>query len=659
MITPLAPQAKADDRLPLTALAMVVVSFLGLSLSTDSPLLLFFTVLVILSQAVSWRLKKNSAGAWVARTVVLGVVLIAIIFNPELIRGTLYFTLYLQLTAQLCAGELVIQCWQSPAATTPRAASVVLLSGIVFLAASTDFNDRTIWYLTPIYLLLAVLTLRQFRERQPRGSMHVHVAGRAGLIALVLALLIGGGVSSTIYRFRYDLTNWFLTMMMQYRPTESTGIASRPQLGKVFELRKSARRVMKVEGAPGPLHLRGVAYDLYSDGAWGPDLENRRYDRIPLPALQPPVKGSAHRITVTRLVDDYRILFLPLHVARVDTPARFAVQFATEMGGPLRMERFGINEYTFALPRDELHQGPVCIDPDGGAMFRLLQLPRSLDQRVRDLARQIMASAKTPQDKVRAVEKYLTTHHTYALSIDPGPGDPVTNFLLQKKSAHCEYFASAATLLLRCANVPTRYVTGYMAHEKRETGEILVRERDAHAWAESYIDGVGWITVEATPGDGRPDQTKEALPFWTRVWEWLHDAFVTARDWLADRTPTQMISALGVLGLAFALIQIWRQLRAKQAGKEFRRAYYTPGEQFRALVQEFEAELKRRGQRCPEVMTWGEYACSADSSPALRDFVAVYNRVRFGTGGKVVTEDIERLRELLGRLKSEPIGERS
>lgn len=78
---------------------------------------------------------------------------------------------------------------------------------------------------------------------------------------------------------------------------------------------------------------------------------------------------------------------------------------------------------------------------------------------------------------------------------------PVAEFLFEKKKGYCQYFASAAAVLLRLEGVPTRYVSGFHVTENNRVGNhYLVREMDAHAWVESYIPGKGWVQVDPTPG---------------------------------------------------------------------------------------------------------------------------------------------------------------
>lgn len=76
--------------------------------------------------------------------------------------------------------------------------------------------------------------------------------------------------------------------------------------------------------------------------------------------------------------------------------------------------------------------------------------------------------------------------------------DFVTRFL-EEGRGYCVHFATAGALLLRMQNIPARYVTGYVVNLDGQ-GRGTVRDGDAHAWVEIYLDGYGWYPVEMTPG---------------------------------------------------------------------------------------------------------------------------------------------------------------
>lgn len=96
---------------------------------------------------------------------------------------------------------------------------------------------------------------------------------------------------------------------------------------------------------------------------------------------------------------------------------------------------------------------------------------------------------------------------SYELELDRVPfgEDVVEYFLFQGEKGYCEHFASAGVLLLREMGVPARYVSGYVVWKDdfsagKDGYTASVPDSKAHAWAEVYLDGVGWIPVEMTPG---------------------------------------------------------------------------------------------------------------------------------------------------------------
>lgn len=124
-------------------------------------------------------------------------------------------------------------------------------------------------------------------------------------------------------------------------------------------------------------------------------------------------------------------------------------------------------------------------------------------------------------DSVYDVLTYLQKTATYNLKVESTPRgkDFVEYFLFESHEGYCAHFASAAVLMLRYLGVPARYATGYSVSASEFSGMAggeymaVVRDRQAHAWAEVYLDGVGWIPVEVTPGaEAFPDDnTMEQL----------------------------------------------------------------------------------------------------------------------------------------------------
>lgn len=138
---------------------------------------------------------------------------------------------------------------------------------------------------------------------------------------------------------------------------------------------------------------------------------------------------------------------------------------------------------------------------------RYLQLPPSVEDRVRSLAQQITAQADNDFDRASALCSYLQHALRYSLVQDEPPvyQDFVSWFLFEEQRGYCTAFASALTVMVRCIGLPARYVEGYAA-EPDADGIARVTQQNGHAWTEIYFPGFGFLPFDPTPGEGRaPD----------------------------------------------------------------------------------------------------------------------------------------------------------
>ena len=118
------------------------------------------------------------------------------------------------------------------------------------------------------------------------------------------------------------------------------------------------------------------------------------------------------------------------------------------------------------------------------------------------LARDLTATAATPYDRAQAIEAYLRRSYPYTLEVGAPPAgrDVVDYFLFELKTGFCDYYATAMVVLARAAGLPARFVTGYASGTyDRFTAEYIVLQSDAHAWAEVYFPGIGWVDLNRPP----------------------------------------------------------------------------------------------------------------------------------------------------------------
>lgn len=128
----------------------------------------------------------------------------------------------------------------------------------------------------------------------------------------------------------------------------------------------------------------------------------------------------------------------------------------------------------------------------------------TLSDRTAEYLQEITADAGTDIDKLRAIEKELSAF-TYTRTPGPLP-EAITDassfldyFLLESREGYCNYFATAFVLLARAQGIPARFVQGFCAPSKGRL-ETAVYSDMAHAWPEVYLDEIGWIPFEPTPG---------------------------------------------------------------------------------------------------------------------------------------------------------------
>lgn len=123
-------------------------------------------------------------------------------------------------------------------------------------------------------------------------------------------------------------------------------------------------------------------------------------------------------------------------------------------------------------------------------------------------AKSLTTEDATPLEKVFAIQTELATNYTYSLTVSNPASDEdfVSNFI-DTKEGYCTYFASAMTILARINGIPARYVEGFSV--SASDGNTLVLGTAAHAWCEVYIDGIGWIPIDATAA-ARSDEIVQA-----------------------------------------------------------------------------------------------------------------------------------------------------
>jgi transglutaminase-like putative cysteine protease len=137
---------------------------------------------------------------------------------------------------------------------------------------------------------------------------------------------------------------------------------------------------------------------------------------------------------------------------------------------------------------------------DSAVLRRNLALPAGSNPQTVAQGNQWRATEKTPEDIVaRALKLFGSKDFSYTLQPPLLGENSVDQFLFQTRRGFCEHYAAAFVVLMRAAGIPARVVGGYQGGERNPLdGYLVIRQSDAHAWAEVWLEGQGWIRVDPT-----------------------------------------------------------------------------------------------------------------------------------------------------------------
>jgi transglutaminase-like putative cysteine protease len=616
------------------------------------------------------------------------------------------------------------------AVTDRDALFLSMLSFAGILAAAVLTVDTTFLILFFIFLLFGISTfvgmeLRRGALGAVSPAVHAHTErdrklNRAlSLSALGVAsgsIILGGVLFFFFPRFSAGYLG-----RASFSPSLMSGFTENVELGQIGEIKKNSAVVMRVQtGKPvayDRLRWRGIALTTFDGRRWSSLERNAQ-------RLQPGDDGWIHAADSPQKTDSpklgmiYTIYLEPLATDAIFVPGKVISlkgNFNGDNGNSFTAIR---RTYIFRDSTDTLlnpfhnytairYAGFSLLPPLNAANLRAapteyssnivstyLQLPRDLDPRIPELAKQITKNARTPFDKALTIENYLRSRFTYTLNLTGKPGDdPLAHFLFETRAGHCEYFASAMAIMLRTLGIPSREVNGFLPGEYNDLGgDYIVRASDAHSWVEVYFPGVDWQTFDPTPAgpesDGGfltrlgkyADWIEITWSEWVIGYDFAHqvalaqnlqrgsrDLSESLRSWYARqqlrgrRWMKSWHEGLGLLiplaVLVFLILlrfdALRTMLRRLRLSWQLRSAKATRSNPQLAsgLYAELLRVLARRGMARRETQTPLEFAAAVDApnlAPPVREFTQLYAHARFGDAPC----DTMRLRQLLDQIRA-------
>ncbi|MBE0407466.1 transglutaminase family protein [Psychrobacter sp. AOP22-C1-22] len=395
-----------------------------------------------------------------------------------------------------------------------RDAYVVLNLSLFVLAALFLMDQGIITTLAVIVgvviVLLAFIALND--DGNTRGDGRLRTLGVLGVGALPLLVVL--------FLFFPRLPPLWSVQLSGQQAT--TGVSDSMSPGDFANLGQSTELAFRVEfdGNRPPqqqLYWRGLVFSNFDGVTWRPSAKQRQWQ----PALQSPpwIKNAIETIPdeAKATPNSYQIILEPTQqnwLFGLDYP--FAQQQDISITSNFTLLKD--QPVTQQLRYDVLQFAPMRIDSNLTEESRRLNLalPNNGNPQARALAKQLFAqSGSDPVRYMEAIERWINqTDFRYTLSPPRLNNNRIDEFLFETKAGFCEHYSSSFTFMLRAAGIPARVVAGYQGGEPSRNGNVWeVRQMDAHAWTEVWLEGQGWIRVDPTAfvAPERVEQGMEAL----------------------------------------------------------------------------------------------------------------------------------------------------
>ena len=284
-----------------------------------------------------------------------------------------------------------------------------------------------------------------------------------------------------------------------------TGLSASMSPGQIAELARDDSVAFRVvfDGPRPPdrtLYWRGPVLSLFDDGVWLPDPHQR--DRA---TLTPPADlhstGQPVRYTVTLQPTQQTFVFAldaPLGTPKIEGHrVRWLPDLQLVVGRPLdHLSRYTVES------SPQFRYGPMQLAP---TLRADAALPAGFDPRSVELGKQLAAQAKSAgQGGGFVAQALLHMFRTQPFRYTLNPGtygkrDGIDQFLFDRRAGFCEHYAQAFVVVMRAAGIPARIVTGYQGGRYNPVDNTwVVRQSDAHAWAEYWLPQLGWVRADPT-----------------------------------------------------------------------------------------------------------------------------------------------------------------
>tara|TARA_R110001599_G_scaffold39444_16_gene120651 strand:- start:35070 stop:37088 length:2019 start_codon:yes stop_codon:yes gene_type:complete len=472
----------AGTLIPRNALVWIIISQFAL-LAPHLTRLPLWLVLVYLATAV-WRILVFQGRASFPGRALRALLAVAGFVAIYLSYGNL---LGLEPTVALL---LIAFAFKLLELVKPKDAYVLLFLGYFICVIGFLFSQDLLLVLYALFTLVLVTTglVALHRPREDRfrlGSVRLPALMLAQAFPLMLVLF-----------FLFPRIGPLWTVPVKSHAAK-TGVSDFMKPGDISTLSQSGEVAFRVqfEGDIPPksgLYWRGLVFSVLDEGAW----RSLRYNELPAGELRQPT------VTPQGTPLSYSVLMLPTQQNWL-----YSLRYAEpEQRGILRTSDFRL--YSPVEIEEQMQYKvrswpatPLELELSAWRRQTELTLPAQHNPATRELAQRLRRDAQDDAGFVDAVLRYFR-EEPFVYTLQPpllDTQDPMDQFLLQTRRGFCEHYAYAFVVMMRAAGVPARVVAGYQGGEVNPVNRtVIVHQFDAHAWAEVWLQGQGWVRIDPT-----------------------------------------------------------------------------------------------------------------------------------------------------------------
>ena len=372
--------------------------------------------------------------------------------------------------------------------TRKRRDQFVLLFIAIFLVMSSLLREQHLWSL-PYLVVAMIFIMSAWLRMSSQPGEPIRRSFRTGCRLLLYAAPLA--IAMWIFFPRISTPFWSVPI-----DTSSgvSGLSDTMSPGDISSLSLSNKVAFRVrfEGAvpaPRDRYWRAMVLHRFNGRSWsGGDST-----RVTRPSNLVDVMGDPIRYQVT--LEPTRQQWLPA----LEVPYRWDLS-RTHMGTMQQLSRdFPIDQrIAYTIESYPEYRADANLSEYQRGWF--LTLPEGSNPRTAELARQMRSEAGSVNEFITAILSRFHNEEFYYTLEPPALGaNPVDRFLFDTRQGFCEHYASAFSVMMRSVGIPARVVVGYQGGELNPVGDyMIVRQSDAHAWTEVWLEGQGWTRVDPT-----------------------------------------------------------------------------------------------------------------------------------------------------------------